>query len=132
MLRKDPDSRPSINQVMENPWFPRNKLFSFTDEFSKPKGLNKQILEHLNSIGLNVAFLPQELLSGENNELTASYKQLDRELQMADAYIKMDTILDNGEIIKENSRAPCRTNISRSLVKTRFRLSTPMFNLDQK
>ena len=101
MLRKDPVSRPSIEQIMANPWFPKNQLKHFVDQFSQQKGIDKQIIEKMNEMGFDVSFLPQKLLSGEYSPLTAAYRQLFREVSIEKAAKEMDKILETSQEIPE-------------------------------
>jgi 5'-AMP-activated protein kinase catalytic alpha subunit len=79
MLHRDPDARIDLEGIKLHPWFSLNWyncLLKFADavrEGGQAPGLDPQVINRMESDGIDCMRLPQALLSREQNELTTLY-----------------------------------------------------------
>ena len=85
VMMKNPDFRLTIPKIKSHPWFSQSEYSRFLQlQFSSDAqwlvaGVDKEIVGKIASFGVDVKALPQALLCGEYNELTAIYWILRRE-----------------------------------------------------
>ncbi|OHT01085.1 5'-AMP-activated protein kinase catalytic subunit alpha-2 [Tritrichomonas foetus] len=84
ILVKNPDQRATIKKIREHPWFSQSeyshlKLDLSTDDSLKVRKIDREIVEELNTKGIDTNRLSESLLLDEINEDTAIYSILRRE-----------------------------------------------------
>jgi serine/threonine protein kinase len=79
ILIKVPANRLTLDRIMTHPWFLHGEYMQFfrlsfsNDEKFFMKGVDKEIVSRIESLGVDVKLLPQSLLCGEYNDVTAMY-----------------------------------------------------------
>jgi serine/threonine protein kinase len=80
MLNKDPSVRYKIPQIKEHPWFSQNEDASLLSEILNGvcetylKGVDNEIIEKMQSLGIDTKLLQEAILAGEFNPQTAIYR----------------------------------------------------------
>ncbi|OHT00928.1 CAMK family protein kinase [Tritrichomonas foetus] len=79
LLVKTPEKRLTIPQIIAHPWVSQSEysaLFDFDSSVSPDMVVDKEIVEKMRIMGLNVTNLPQCVMLGEFNPITSIYRQL--------------------------------------------------------
>ena len=85
IMTKSPDQRATIAKIKSHPWFSQSEYSQFlklhfsTDDQWLVNGVDRDIVDTIQSFGIDVKALTNSLLCGEYNELTAIYLILRRE-----------------------------------------------------
>jgi hypothetical protein len=86
ILVKSPDERITISKIKRHPWLSQgaySQLFSVPlshDEKFSMKGVERELIDYIARLGVDVRLLPRQILEGEYNETTALYVILRREM----------------------------------------------------
>jgi serine/threonine protein kinase len=86
ILVKVPSQRLTLDRIKAHPWFSHGEYMQFfslsfsSDEKFLVKGVDKEIVSRIAALGVDVKLLPQSLLCGEYNDLTAMYFILRRDI----------------------------------------------------
>ena len=113
VMMKNPDVRATIPKIKSHPWFSQSEYSQFlelqfsTDDQWLVAGVDKELVNQISSMGVDVKSLTQSLICGEYNELTAIYWILRRN-QITDKIKEMmehmnETTVTKGNLARQGS-----------------------------
>ena len=84
MLNKNPETRITLDKIKEHHWFSQTEYYAllnqqFGEIWAMTGAIDKEIVHKMMSLGIDCHPLHQQLLVGEFTELTAIYRQLEKE-----------------------------------------------------